>query len=326
MIYAFVPNAGGLQRVSLATGEVIPENAIWLDLVEPSREEEDRVEKALGQDVPTREEMQEIEVSSRLYTAGEAAFMTATVLSQADTALPQSTAVTFILTRRHLVSLRYTDPRPFGLFANRICKQPVLARSSEITLVGLLEAIVDRAADVLERVSNELDSVSHAIFAEDPERLGQQGPRDLRKVMFDIGRNGDLASKVHESLVSLTRLNRFFAQATDSWGNKELKNRIKTLNRDLGSLSEYATYESHKVNFLLDATLGVLNIEQNNIIKIFTVAAVALMPPTLIASIYGMNFKHIPELEWIFGYPMAIVLMIGSAALPYYFFKRKGWL
>ena len=170
MITAYVASAGGLQRLTLPSGAAIPENAIWLDLLEPSLEEETRVEKALGQDVPTREEMQEIEVSSRLYTAGEASFMTATVLSQTDTATPQSSAITFILTRRCLVSLRYADPKPFALFANRICKQAGLGSSSEIVLVGLLEAVVDRLADILEKLSNDLDSLSHAIFAEDQDR------------------------------------------------------------------------------------------------------------------------------------------------------------
>jgi magnesium transporter len=326
MITAYVASAGGLQRVQLSPGAPIPDSAIWLDLLEPSAEEEARVEEALGQDVPTREEMQEIEISSRLYTAGEAAFMTATALSQAETATPQSTAVTFILTRRRLVSVRYVDPRPFNQFANRICRQPGLAGSSEIVLVGLVEAIVDRLADVLEKVSNDLDALNAAIFAENPHALARRGPRDLRQVMVSLGRNGDLASKIHESLVSINRLVRFFAQVIDHWGNKDAKQRIKTLNRDLGSLSEYANYESHKVNFLLDATLGVLNIEQNNIIKIFTVASVALMPPTLIASIYGMNFRHMPELDWLFGYPLALLLMLVSAFLPFFYFKRKGWL
>src|SRR5262249_55317464 len=146
--------------------------------------------------VPTREEMQEIEVSSRLYTAGEASFMTATVLSQSDTALPQSSAVTFILTRRSLVTLRYAEPKPFTQFANRICRQAGLAGASETVLVGLLEAIIDRVADILEKVSNDLDSLSLSIFAEDHSRIGRQGPRDLRQVMVSLGRNGDLASKV----------------------------------------------------------------------------------------------------------------------------------
>jgi len=328
MITAYVPGASGLQRIALQPGAPIPENAVWLDLLEPSPEEETRVEKALGEEVPTREEMQEIELSSRLYTAGEAAFMTATVLSQTETPEPKSSAVTFILTRRSLVSLRYTEPRPFTQFANRITRQPGLAGSSEGALAGLLETIIDRLADILEQVSNELDGLSQSIFAEEAPGTPRPSRRDLRKVIQSLGRNGDLASKVHESVASISRLVRFFAQATDGWGSKdkEIKGRIKTMNRDLASLSEYATYETHKVNFLLDATLGVLNIEQNNIIKIFTVASVAMMPPTLIASIYGMNFDVMPELKWSFGYPLAVLLMVISAALPFLYFKRKGWL
>jgi magnesium transporter len=145
--------------------------------------------------------------------------------------------------------------------------------------------------------------------------------------MRAIGRKGDLNSKVRESLVSIGRLVLFLANEADGmkWP-KEMRAQLKVMQRDVGSLSDHASYLSNKITFLLDAMLGMVSIEQNNIIKIFSVASVALMPPTLIASIYGMNFKHMPELEWTFGYPFALVLMIVAAILPYIYFKWRRWL
>src|SRR5262249_54477654 len=148
--------------------------------------------------------------------------------------------------------------------------------------------------------------------------------RSYNQILRAIGRKGDLASKVRESLVSIGRLLLYLAHEADSmrWA-KEQRAQLRGMQRDVHSLSDHAAYLTNKIQFLLDAMLGVVTIEQNNVIKIFSVAAVALMPPTLIASIYGMNFKHMPELEWIFGYPIAIVLMVVAMALPYLFFKWK---
>ena len=151
--------------------------------------------------------------------------------------------------------------------------------------------------------------------------------RDFKEILRSIGRRGDHTSKVRESLVSIGRLLLYIAAEADTmkWA-KDQRAAIKGMQRDVQSLSDHATYLSQKISFLLDAMLGVVSLEQNNIIKIFSVAAVALMPPTLIASIYGMNFKHMPELDWYLGYPVAIVLMVLAAALPYFVFKWKKWL
>jgi magnesium transporter len=189
--------------------------------------------------------------------------------------------------------------------------------------MDLLDAVIDRAADILERIGAEVDQVSHDIF--EPEE--GQTDRSYNQILKTIGRKGDLASKVRESLVSIGRLLLYLANEADSmrWA-KEPRAQLRGMQRDVHSLSDHAAYLSNKIQFLLDAMLGVVTIEQNNIIKIFSVAAVALMPPTLIASIYGMNFHHMPELDWKWGYPIAIVLMVAAAALPYFFFKWKKWL
>jgi magnesium transporter len=288
------------------------------------------VQAALGVALPTRDEMREIEPSSRLYVEGEASYMTAQVLSRADEPNPMSEPLTFVLTRRALITLRYTDPRPISSYAGRICRQAATCNSADDALVGLIEAFVDRIADILEKAGLDLDTVSRQIFS-----VGQGGKRtderDLQAVLRTLGRNDDLISTTRESLLSLSRLIRFLGATLDVNDKadkklaKDLRLRTKVVVRDIASLNEHASFESHKVNFLLDATLGMINIEQNRIIKLFSVAAVVFLPPTLVASIYGMNFDVMPELKWALGYPWALLLMVLSGVLPYLYFKRKGW-
>jgi magnesium transporter len=148
----------------------------------------------------------------------------------------------------------------------------------------------------------------------------------MRAVMERIGRIGDLVSKSRESLVSLGRLLSYVQQSSSVTLTPDLRARFKTLSRDVLALSDHASFVNSKTSFMLEATLGLINIEQNDIIKIFSVAAVAFLPPTLIASIYGMNFHHMPELDWMLGYPLALLLMVFSAVVPYVYFKRRGWL
>jgi magnesium transporter len=317
-----------------------PAQFVWVDLLSPSPEEEAAVERIVGLDVPTREEMQEIELSSRLYMDGEAAFMTASILSHTDQDDAMISPVTFILAGQRLITVRYEDPRFFGAFARRAQKTATGCTNADAVLAHLLEAVIERLADILERAAHDIDAISRNIFqpaakpapAEPPQAKGkarrkQPRTRDFQVILEDIGRKGELASNIRDSLVTLQRLFTFLAQlAAERKPGKDIQTRIKTLSRDAQALSDHVSFLSQKITFLLDATLGMINIEQNAIIKIFSVAAVVFLPPTLIASIYGMNFEHMPELEWPFGYPFAIGLMILSAVLPYLFFKRRGWL
>ena len=243
---------------------------------------------------------------------------------QAETPQPASDAITFVVTPSALVTLRYSQPLAFTNFAHWVQRTPSACAGSDIAFMGLLEAIVDRAADVLERTSIEIDAIARGVF-ETRARAGVNSGT-LQDALKGIGRHGTLISGISESLLSLNRANAFFSTSASTWLQKESKARVKTLDRDIRSLHDHATFLGQKVNFLLDATLGLINIEQNNIIKIFSVAAVAFLPPTLIASIYGMNFKEFPELNWSYGYPFALALMVLSAALPFYYFRRRGWL
>ena len=323
MLSVYVPHGTSLERITVEPGGTPPDAAVWIDLVTPTVQEDRAVERMLGIAVPTREEMQEIEVSSRLYVENGARYMTATLMCHSDSVTPKSTPVTFILTGHRLATVRYDEPRPFAIVEHKLARICPPKLTGETVLMDLLDAIIDRSADILERIGAEIDQISHTIFEPDDDA----GPPSYNDVLKALGRKGDLTSKVRESLVSVGRLLLFLANESEGlkWP-KETRLQLQSMQRDVLSLTDHASYITNKVTFLLDAMLGVVNIQQNNIIKIFSVAAVVLMPPTLIASIYGMNFKHMPELELHYAYPIALVSMVLAAILPYMFFKWKKWL
>jgi magnesium transporter len=325
MIIAYVPHGTALERHPVPIDGEVPEHAVWIDLVNPAPGEDKLIEKRLGIAVPTREEMQEIEVSSRLYTEHHARFMTATLMCNSDTVIPKTTAVTFILARHRLVTVRYDEPRPFMIVGNKLTRACPKETTGETVLLDLLDAVIDREADLLERIGIEIDQVSHDIF--EPEGKKDDEPLSYKEILKAIGRKGDLTSKVRESLVSIGRLLLFLANEAEGmrW-LKDVRLQLQSMQRDVLSLSDHATYLSNKITFVLDALLGVVTLEQNNVIKIFSIAAVVLLPPTLVATVYGMNFKNIPELQWEYGYPLAVVLMVIAAIVPYYVFKWKKWL
>jgi magnesium transporter len=307
-------------------GEV-DDATVWLDLLNPTKEEDQLVERTLGIAIPTREEMAEIEASSRLYQEGGAHYMTVVVLVQPDAPNEplQATPITFSLAGDRLITVRYAEPLGIKMYLSRVQKRDAPCMSGVAVLIGLLEAIIDREADRVERTQAEVDKLSQSIF-------GVRGGERTRSLRFDvsiraIGREGELTSRSRESLLTLGRVLTYLAHVMSERGDdKALRARVKTAQRDVQSLADHIGYLSAKITFLLDATLGMINNEQNSIIKIFSVLAVALMPPTLVGTIYGMNFKHMPELSWLFGYPMALCLMVISAVIPWLYFKRKGWL
>jgi magnesium transporter len=327
MLNIYIPTAQGLAKVPAGSGDdgpPIPSSAIWIDLLEPTPEEEKLVEASLGVEVPTREEMKEIETSNRLYEDNGALYMTMTLAAQLDTDRPVSTNVTFILTGNRLVTNRFLDTKPFQLFAAYAVKHPGACQGPVAVLAGLMEAFVERIADVLERVGAHLDNVSSSIFARNGN--GTPTSRDLRALIERIGFHGELNSKSRESLVSLGRLLMFVQQSLPGI-SADQRERFRSISRDVLSLSDHTSFLSSKASFLLEATLGLINVEQNNIIKIFSVAAVLFLPPTLIASIYGMNFHLLPDLPGQYSnFFFSLGLMVGSMAITYALFKRKGWL
>jgi magnesium transporter len=324
MLRLLIPTGSGYTWIEHSPPAPFPDEFLWADLFEPTVEEERAVESLLTVDVPTRDEMREIETSNRLYEEDGAVYMTATVGSKLDSATPESSAITFILANNRLITNRYADPTPVRRFMTHVERSPASCTSSATLLAGLLEAFVERIADLLERVQAELDSVSHSIF----QRTNGETTTgsDLKSMIQRIGANGDLVSKARESLVSFQRLLMYVQQASNVSLSQDQRGRFKSTLRDVQSLSDHATFLGAKIQFLLDAVLGLINLEQNNIIKIFSVAAVMFLPPTLVASIYGMNFHFMPELDKPWGYPFALVAMVVSAVVPYLYFRRKGWL
>jgi len=302
---------------------LLDENAIWIDLFCPSKVEEEQVEHHIGKSIPSRAEMVEIEFSSRLYKENDAIFMTAMMLAQADSPEPKIDPVTFVLTNNQLITIRYIESQSFRLFISKLKKIEPMHRDPVNLLIELLDATVDRLADILELVASRLDQYSKTIFR---PANGQAEKLNYQLLMQQIGANGDLNTKARESLVTFNRLISFFGQTAHSRIKKEGNLRLASLSADVDSLSDYAHFLSAKVNFLLDATLGMVSIEQNNIIKIFSVAAVIFLPPTLVASIYGMNFHSMPELSWKYGYIFAVGLILTAAWLPYKYFKYRKWL
>jgi magnesium transporter len=319
-------SAESLDRYALPHGEPIPEDALWIDLIEPTREEDLLVERHLNIEIPTREEMADIEPSEILYNENNARYMTARVLCSSDTDTPKLIDVSFILTERALVTVRYGEPRSFTLFMSRAVKPGGCRHQPEAVLDGLIETIIDRAAEILGTVGSRIDRLSQTIF--ENERQGTtRRAASFRAALKSIGRKGDVISNVRESMVSIERLLLFLsASIPRPQRQRGFQAEWRTALRDVQSIEEHATFLSNKLQFLLDATLGLVTIEQNDIIKLFSVMSVIFLPPTLIASLYGMNFELMPELRWDFGYPFAIGLMILAAALPYLFFRWKRWL
>lgn len=311
---------GGLQEVDAANPEwVLPKDAAWIDLNTPNRQEELTAERVLGVALPTREEMAEIEVSSRLYQEDGATFMTAFVLIGADDKAPSLAPLTFVLAKGRLITIRYVEPRAFNAYVAQAGRDPDFCLSGVGAFLGLLDALVDRIADILEKTSADVEDISGEIF--DPARKG-----GFKPILRKLGRSQSIAAKARSSLVSLARLVSFASLSPDVSDGKEHRDRLRSLQRDVQSLTDHSAYLTENVTFLLDSATGLINTDQNEIMKVFSVWAVVLMPPTLIGSIYGMNFDHMPELRWVGGYPAALLAMLVAMLIPLWWFRRKGWL
>ncbi len=304
-------------------GDTLPSGAVWLDLIDPTKAEEAFAERATGASIPTRDEAIEIEPSSRQFREGDVVTVIASIVAGMADNAPVLTPVSFVLTPRHLVTVRYAEPKVFELFGAHVERSKEVCADATATLLHLLEAIVDRMADVIEHVGDEMDNISRSTFRRGASKQQRMTNAALEVLLLRIGRVQDTVSKSRMSGVSIARLLSFLSGTLDPKGTKEL---LEGLAKDVSALTDHASYLGGNITFLLDAALGLINIEQNAIIKIFSVAAVIFMPPTLVASIYGMNFHNMPELSFTYGYPMALGLMVCSAVLPYLFFKNRGWL
>jgi magnesium transporter len=332
-IYRFAPakdGASDTQRLvpdRLQPDAAIPVDAAWIDLLEPTRDEESKAETFAGIDLPTIEEMDEIEPSELLYMDGDARFMTIRVLCLAKTNRPKIANVSFVRKGPALITVRYDDPKPFALFAQRAQRAGLPAGNPDAILIGLVDAIVGRAAEILRASGDRIDELSERVFEQSVET--QRESKGYQQVLTILGREGARISKVRESLVSVEPMLRFAAPVKPGKQDEEDEEppgHIGTMLRDITSLEAHTEYLLGKIQFLLDAMLGLVNLRQNDIIKLLSVITVVLTPPTFLASMYGMNFKTMPEYDWSYGYQYALVLMLASAVLPYLFFRWKRWL
>ncbi|MCF7643784.1 magnesium/cobalt transporter CorA [Bacillus subtilis] len=308
----------------------LPQNALWIDLVNPTPEEEAQVEQWASIPIPTREDMGEIEESNRFYSENGAQYLTAPFLHLTTDDHRIVSPITFIMTDKVLISVRYAEPKSFVIYASRTAKGGnglINNRTNSLCiLLGIIEANTNRLADFIEGVSEKIDTASHRIYRR-PDNTRPMSTQNFREILNEIGAHGTFLSRMRESLAGVRRLLVYItANSSPKTQAKDTRSWLKTLERDAQSLENYVDFLNNKINFLLDTIVGLISVEQNAIIKIFSVAAVGFMPPTLIASIYGMNFSFMPELTEQWGYPAALGLMVISALIPLYFFRRKGWL
>ena len=300
------------------------ELAGWLDLINPTDAECALAAKVTDLRIPTRGQLEEIENSSRLLMEGDVFYLSTPLVRRLEDDVPLVTPIGFVLSQDRLITIRFTEFMTFETVARRV-SSPGQTCGADAILTLLMEAMVDRLADMLERLGSELDTLSNRIFHASKSEQNN-ADKTLRDLLREVGRSADLLSDVRESLLGLSRISLYVGENAAHALHATLKSRLAVIGRDIGSLNDYVAQVNNKVQFLLDATLGFINIEQNNGIRLLTVVSFIGVPPTLIASIYGMNFKNIPELNWTYGYFYALGMMALTIVGPLFVFWRKGWL
>ena len=327
---------GPVDHAGLKAGETMPAEAVWIDLVDPTSQEARLVEDTTGIRVPSRAALSEVQSSSRLRRLKNGGLSLSAPMITFDRMDLALKPLGFLLTREHLVTVRFHELRAYETVKKRVAEQDGdCATSLEIFLL-VIEELVDNLADTLEEMSSDLGKLSTRIFDFDPVARpanGKEGERSpkrrdlaLRRLLRAIGRQGKSLAKVRASLLGLERIVPFVKDTCPQALGAEDNPVFDTLSRDIASLDEFETRQSETLQFLLDAALGLINIEQNNAFRILTVVSVVGVPPTLIASMYGMNFKYMPELEWAYGYPYGLALIAITGLIPLVIFRVKGWI
>lgn len=332
MLTVYVKHGDVVLNTVMAANDIIPAEAIWVDMFEPTSDEIKTVISQLHIHIPTEEEIWKNQVLNRFFRENGFSYMTAAIITKVNSPHPKTSTMTFVLGEKVLVTLRHITPTSFKTFADRLLLNGSQFVDSDDVMEGLMEEIITRVAYNSEIIINELDILSHDIFEMDVfENRKKNQSRNMNKVLKRLGKVADLNSMVNESLHSLNRLLTFFRKAhgynsKDKVHSKRVEEDVTILLSDVDALAKQTAFLSDKITFLLDATLGMINVEQNLIIKIFSVVAVFFLPPTLISSIYGMNFHTMPELKWLFGYPFSILIMLTCALISYLYFRKQGWL
>ncbi|MGH6937344.1 MAG: magnesium transporter CorA family protein [Methylocella sp.] len=308
--------------------ESIPSGVSWIDAVRPDPREIAFLERALGTEVPTLEALSEIESSSRLRNEKDWLHLSLPMIHRKDGFMPSLTPLGFILSKDVLLTIRFEHMKAFDDVPEILSRCPAQAGGPG-ALVAILEVIVDHAADLLEGVGGDLDCLSEEIFSTNAANVRRHKPRkdgeQLRLVLRKVGRNGDLTSKIEDLLLGMARMVPYVAANAAPYLEAGIRAKLKSLQRDIASLTDYERSLTDKSQFLLDATLGLTNINQNDVFRILTVVSVIGIPPTFVASMYGMNFKNIPEYDWSYGYQFGLLLIALSAIIPIIWFKLRGW-
>ena len=307
-------------------GSELPPNVIWIDLLNPTDDEKSSVERALNIRIPTEASLNEIEASSRLIAQHDLLYLSSPAVRVDEHGEASLTPVGFVIGPRILVTLRFAASPIFDSVRDRVQANDEL-ENGMCVFVALLEAIVDRGADVLEHLGATSDAMSRRIFKGGLVRSKRpvRSSRRMREALENVGMMADTLARARDVLLGVQRVASFAGDVRSEWITKPSKKRLESVSKDVASLSDYETRLSDKIQLLLDATLGFINIQQNDLFKILTIVSVVGVPPTLLAGIWGMNFKNMPELNWILGYPLACLAIIASGLLPLLWFKRRGW-
>jgi magnesium transporter len=327
MIKAFACGNGKLNRLAETGSADALREAVWIDLQNATPDEIERVQQATGLAVPSEADVSEIEASSRLASRDGALYLSMPLIQFADGG-PRGVSIGFVLTPDRMITVRFAPSRIFDTFSDQIPRGSSAHRGSPHIFVGLLETIVDRQADVLEQVRADLDEISHAIFAMGVNQEGGRKAEDatLRRTLGQLGHIGHLISHVRDTQVGAARIVPYVEATAADWMPKDLMPRLVTLRQDIASVSDFDTHLNDKLQFLLDATLGFINIAQNNVMKVMAIASVVGIPPVLIAGVYGMNFKNIPEYDWAWGYTWGWGLIILTTLIPLGVFRWRKWI
>lgn len=301
-------------------------SATWVDLLNPTAADIAAFEEAFGLRVPTLEKLSEIETTSRLRAESDALYLTAPLIFAAEDEPWLLAPTGFVLSKRVLMTVRYAKSAAFDAAIRELGQTEKL--EPPLAFVRLLEELVDRMADLLEASGRDLDDASHLIFRQDDAsrfKLSRE-TATLRRLMMSTGRTSERMSRIQYTLVSVDRMAKFTVERGREWIATDLANRLQTVSSDIASLVRFSEGLVSRVQLLQDAAAGLINIDQNEVMKVLTIASVVGIPPVLVVGVYGMNFKNMPELDWSWGYPYALALIVVTALLPLLWFKWKDWI
>lgn len=315
MLNAFILRDNSLQQIPVQEADDRTEEVVWVDLVAPSNAERDWVLRRYGQLLPEIDELVEIEASARFTQDEDGLHIRSYFLHDGE--YVRNVTVGFTLNKGRLFSLHEDDQAEFRMYRLRARTEAGMAKDAPAILLGVLDTKVEVLADTLEKLQAELETHGRLIHT--------KGEQDIAGIFADLSRNEDANGKVRLGLLDTQRALSYLQRGNILDHDTHIE-MLREIQRDIESLLTHSTFLFERVHLLMTSAMGIVNIQQNQIIKLFSVAAVILMPPTLVASIYGMNFRHMPELDWPWGYPLALLVMVASAILPYLYFKGKKWL